>query len=60
MAEASSTSPLQNAEQRRRAVTWALRLAKHSALAPGKYERRLLAQFIRGDLTLEQVLQRLE
>ncbi|KUG08664.1 hypothetical protein ASU33_11005 [Solirubrum puertoriconensis] len=52
--------PLQSAEQRRRAVLWALRVARQTALDPNKQERRLLARFILGQLTLDEVLQRLE
>ncbi|WP_160328165.1 hypothetical protein [Solirubrum puertoriconensis] len=51
---------MQSAEQRRRAVLWALRVARQTALDPNKQERRLLARFILGQLTLDEVLQRLE
>lgn len=45
--------------QRYRAVQWALAMTKNTPRAPQAYERQLLAQFIRGVLTIDQVLERL-
>lgn len=45
---------------RRRAVLVALSLSENTPLAPHPYERLLLEQFIRGELTLDQVLTQLE
>lgn len=53
-------SLLGTAHGRQRLVTVALRLAHGTALAPGPYECRLLDQFVRGLLTLDEVASRLE
>ena len=45
---------------RQQAVRFALRLTEGTLLAPANYERMLLEQFVRGDLTIDQVLARLE
>ena len=47
-------------EARQRALTVALNIAKGTPLEPRKYERMMLDQFVRGELTLGQVLERLE
>lgn len=46
--------------QRRRAVAWAVALTAGTPLAPGRYERQLLARYERGELTLDQVLDLLD
>lgn len=46
-------------EARRRAVAWAVALTTGTPLAPRYYERQLLARFERGELTLDQIEQRL-
>ncbi|UOG75058.1 hypothetical protein MTX78_00300 [Hymenobacter tibetensis] len=51
---------LQNVEKRQRAVAWALRFAQNTTLDPGPYERALLARFVEGSLTIDQVLEQLE
>ena len=45
---------------RGRAVAWALKVTENTTLAPGPYERDLLALFIQGKLSLEQVIELLE
>lgn len=45
---------------RRRLVTVALNIVKGTALEPKEYERMLLEQFVHGNLTIDQVIQRLE
>ncbi|GAA4054894.1 hypothetical protein GCM10022409_47530 [Hymenobacter glaciei] len=53
--------PILATEQgRRRALRAALRLAEATPLAPNAYEQELLAQFVRGDLTLDQLEYRME
>jgi hypothetical protein len=46
--------------KRRSLVRWALQMTKDTPLAAGYYERQLLAQFVRGHLTIDQVVTRLE
>ncbi|MDO7845533.1 BLUF domain-containing protein [Hymenobacter sp. M29] len=41
--------------QRRRAVAMVVALTTNTSLAPQRYERQLLTQFERGELTLEQM-----
>ncbi len=41
---------------RRRLVDGAVNLTLHTRLAPPPYERMLLDQFVRGTLTIDQVL----
>ena len=41
---------------RRKAVAFGLHLTKDTPLAPSYYEKQLLARYIRGGLTLDQVL----
>jgi hypothetical protein len=48
------------AQQRQRLVTMALGLAAGTPLAPKDYERMLLDEFVRGNLSIDQVLTRLE
>jgi|GEM_PF-6924072 hypothetical protein len=47
-------------QARRRFVDNALKFTDGTPLAAGPYERRLLDQFVRGELTIEQVLAYLE
>jgi hypothetical protein len=54
------TSPLTTEQGRRRAVTVALTLTENTHLAPKHYERMLLEQFVRGELTIDQVVAKLE
>ena len=42
--------------RRRELVGWAIRLTMNTALAPSWYERQLLAKFVQGGLTIDQVL----
>lgn len=53
-------SPLDTEPGRQRLVTAALDLAQGTALAPKPYERMLLDQFVRGNLTLDDVLAHLD
>ena len=53
-------SVLGTEQARRRAVLIALSLSENTPLAPQAYERMLLDQFIRGELTLDQVIIQLE
>ena len=41
---------------RRKAVAFGLAFTKNTSLAPGPYEKQLLARCVRGALTLDQVL----
>ena len=52
-------SPLDTESGRQRLVTAALNLTQGTALAPKAYERMLLDHFVRGILTLDEVLARL-
>jgi len=52
-------SPLDTESGRQRLVTVALNLTRGTALAPEAYEQMLLDQFVRGVLTLDEVLTRL-
>lgn len=45
---------------RQRLVTVALNIAHGTPLMPKAYERMLLDQFVRGNLTLEEVIARLD
>ncbi|MBF9236037.1 hypothetical protein I2I05_01390 [Hymenobacter sp. BT683] len=45
---------------RERAVKFALSLTHNTPLAPEHYEQGLLHQFVRGELTIDQVLVKLE
>jgi hypothetical protein len=57
----SSKSILHSTEQeRKRLVTMALGLVASPPLAPKPYERMLLEQFVRGNLSIDQVLTHLE
>jgi hypothetical protein len=57
----SPDSNLLNTEQgRRQAVQFALALTRDTQLAPKPYEEQLLAQFVRGELSIDQVLSHLE
>lgn len=51
---------MESAVQRRKAVQFGIALTRGTAIAPDQYERQLLAQYIRGVLTIEQVVQCLE
>ena len=53
-------SLLSTEHSRRRAVTLTLKLTENTPLAPKHYERMLLDQFIRGELTIDEVVARLE
>jgi hypothetical protein len=54
------TPPLSTEQARRRAVLFALRLTRNTALAPRPFERSLLDRFVRGEMSLDQVLDCLE
>jgi hypothetical protein len=45
---------------RQRLVTAALKLTENTALAPKDYERTLLEQFVRGEMTIDEVIARLD
>ncbi|HEX8657920.1 MAG TPA: hypothetical protein VF690_10315 [Hymenobacter sp.] len=47
-------------QARRRLVNNALKLTDNTSLAAGPYERLLLDRFVRGELTIDQVLTYLE
>lgn len=47
-------------EERQRAVAWGLAMTSGTPIAPTEYELALLAAFVEGDLTLDEVLVRLE
>jgi hypothetical protein len=47
---------LDTVAQRRRAVAAVLALTENTALAPGRYERQLLARYEQGELAIDQVL----
>ncbi len=49
-------SLLATAQGRQRLLTTVLRLTKGTPLEPQAYEQQLLGQFVRGDLTIDQVL----
>ena len=51
---------LQNVDERKQAVAWALNFARNTSLDPGPYERELLARFVEGKLTIDQVVAQLE
>jgi len=53
-------SVLGTEQGRRRAVLLALSLSENTPLAPHPYEQLLLEQFVRGELSLEQVIRDLE
>jgi len=46
--------------QRRRAVSWVLALTANTRLAPGPYEQTLLERYVRGELTIDQVVDLLD
>ncbi|SMB81467.1 hypothetical protein SAMN00120144_4300 [Hymenobacter roseosalivarius DSM 11622] len=52
--------PLTTEHGRQRLVTAALRMAQGGHLMPKAYERMLLDQFVRGTLTLDEVIACLE
>ena len=51
---------LQNEEQRRRAIDWAVALTAETPLAPEQYEWELLEHYAQGKLTLQQVINKLD
>jgi hypothetical protein len=53
-------SLLESVDKRKKAVAWALRFAKNTSLEPGPYEQELLARFVEGGLTLDEVQEQLE
>lgn len=54
------SSPLDTEPGRQRLVTAALNLTQGTTLAPKAYKRMLLDHFVRGTLTLDEVLARLD
>ena len=54
------SSVLGTEQARRRAVLLALSLSENTPLAPYPYEKILLEQFVRGELTLTEVITQLE
>ena len=49
-------APFTTEHNRQRAVTFALALTRNTSLAPQPYEQMLLDQFVRGEMTIDQVL----
>ena len=49
-----------NREARSRIVAWGLAMTENTRIAPGEHERELLAAFVEGELTLDEVLAQLE
>ena len=45
--------------ERARQVSWALAMTRNTRLAPDAYERGLLAEYVRGLLTLDEVAEQL-
>ena len=65
MQSVSPTEPqrcavLATEQGRQRLVTAALKLTENTALAPKDYERTLLEQFVRGEMTIDEVIARLD
>jgi hypothetical protein len=46
--------------ERRRLVAWALRMTQNTPIAASWHERKLLANFVQGSLTINQVIALLE
>jgi hypothetical protein len=57
---ANSSSLLNTEQGRRRAVRFALTITRDTPLAPRLHEQRLLDQFVRGELSIDEVLANLE
>jgi hypothetical protein len=55
-----ANSPPQQEAERQRAVALAVALTANTPLAPKRYERQLLARYQTGELTIDEVLVRLE
>jgi hypothetical protein len=51
---------LESEEGRRRLVASILTLTENTRLAPDTYEQELLEQFVRGEMTIDDVLSRLD
>ena len=51
---------METVEQRAGRVAWALKMTHNTRLAPDAAERQLLDQYVRGVLTLDEVMARLE
>ena len=49
-------APFATEHNRQRAVTFALALTRDTRLAPAPYEQMLLERFVRGEMTIDQVL----
>jgi hypothetical protein len=56
----SKSIPPSTEQERKRLVTMALGLTAGTPLVPKAYERMLLDEFVRGNLSIEQVVTRLE
>jgi hypothetical protein len=46
--------------ERRRLVGWAMRMTQNTPIAASWHERKLLAKFVQGSLTIDQVIALLE
>lgn len=57
---ASQPSLLETEQGRQRLVATALNLTENTAIAPTEHERMLLAQFVRGEMTIDDVIEYLE
>lgn len=51
---------LKTEAQRRRAIAWAIALTADTPLEPEQYESELLEQYAKAELTLDQVLEKLD
>ncbi len=51
---------MENQQTRSRAVTWALEITENTSLAPSPYERHLLDEYVRGTLSIDEVIELLE
>jgi hypothetical protein len=54
------TSILASERGRQRLLTAALRITENTSIAPNDYERRLLDQFVEGQLTIDEVVAQLD
>lgn len=51
---------MNNQEERRKAVAWGLAVTSGTPIAPDAYEQALLAAFVEGNMTLDEVVAKLE
>ena len=53
-------SDLSERDGRERAVAWALSITQNTPLGPKEHDQRLLQLFVGGELSLDEVITRLE